>query len=334
MKMKNLIILFVAIVLMTSFMSCDNSDDSDLLGNWIERSNFEGDNRSSAVVFTIDDFAYVGTGYDGTDYYKDFWQYDAERDSWFQKASMPAEAPERSSAVAFSAGGLGYVGTGFDGDDELKDFWAYDPVANTWDSIAEFAGSARYGAISFSINGIGYIGAGFDGSDRKDIWSYNPTTDTWAQRTSLGGAKRVDALAFVIDGIAYVGTGRNNGLYEFDFWAYDPETDRWDERQELDDEDDYDIARHGGVAFVVDNKGYVATGSNGGLTTTVWEYDPVEDIWEEKTEFDGSRRLDAVGFNVSNRGFVVTGVNGSSRFDDIWELQPLLEDDEDDDDDE
>lgn len=321
-------IMLVTILVMTSCN--DDSDDTEVTdGNWMELSDYEGNTRSSAVAFVLGDKAYVGTGYNGAEdeYNSDFWSYDPILNYWSSISDFPG--PARSSAIAFTIGNKGYIGTGYDGLDNLKDFWEYDATNDTWTQLADFPGTARRGAIGFSIDGYGYVGTGYDGSDTKDFYRYNPSLNSWVQIPSIGGSKRTDATAFIIDGIAYIGTGTHNGAYEYDFWSFDPsllenEKFPWVEKTSLDDEDyDYsDVIRQGTVSFVNEDYGYIATGSNGSIISTVWEYDPIYDTWSEKTSFEGTARTDAVGFSINNRMFVATGRNSSSYFDDIWELDP------------
>ena len=316
--------------------ACDNNDDADeLLGNWIERSDFEGKTRSSSVAFSIGDKAYVGTGFNGSDdeYFSDFWRYDPQLNFWQKMADFPGTP--RSSAVGFSVNEKGYVGTGFDGDDELGDFWEYNPDTNEWTQKADFGGSARRSAVGFGLNGKGYIGTGYDGSNLKDFWEYNPQEDTWAQIPSLGGSKRKDAVAFVLGNIAYVGTGIHNGTFEHDFWALNgdligSEEFPWEQLQDLDVEDDYMILRQGAVGFGLNNRGYIATGSAGQITNTVWEYVPGSDIWQERTALEGAARTDAIAFTVNDGAYVTTGRNGSTYYDDLWEFRPTEAYDEDD----
>jgi hypothetical protein len=45
------------------------------LGTWTKITDFGGGMRESAVGFMIGSLGYVGTGYDGSKYYADFWQY-------------------------------------------------------------------------------------------------------------------------------------------------------------------------------------------------------------------------------------------------------------------
>ena len=325
---KNL--LFISVIsasVCALFIKCGGDDSVDLIGNWVEQSDFEGVARSDAASFTIGNFGYVGTGYDGDDRLTDFWKYDSDLNRWTQVAVFPGAA--RNAAVAFAAAGKGYVGTGYTGEVRLQDFWEYDPAGNAWVQIADFAGSARYGAVAFSINDIGYVGTGYDGNYLKDFWAYDPSTGLWAQKTSFGGSKRRDAVGFVLDGIGYICTGINNGNYEKEFYAYDPSSDTWAAKRKIADvsdetyDNEYTIIRSNAVAFVLSGKAYVASGSIGTLKSDVWEYDALLDLWKQKTNFEGASRTDAVAFATDNgKAYVTTGKSSSSQFDDIWEFRP------------
>jgi N-acetylneuraminic acid mutarotase len=333
MKRPFAVVLLIAVVMSVSLLfisGCskdDEDDDEDLVGNWIELSDFEGVPRSDAVAFSIGNKAYVGTGWDGEDRLKDFWEYNAQLNNWTRKADFPGAA--RNGAVAFSTDAKGYVGTGYDGVNKLKDFWEYDPAANTWRQIADFGGTARYGAVAFAVNNKGYVGTGDDGNFLKDFWEYDPVADKWTQKVSLAGAKRRDAVAFVIAGKGYVCTGINNGTYEYDFWEYDPLTEIWNKKNSIADvndddfDDDYDgIVGINKVAFSVNGTGYVATGGEGSADATVWEYNPTTDLWTQKTSLEASGRIEAVGFAIGSTAYVTTGRNSSYYFDDLWGFQP------------
>ena len=136
---------------LSGILSCGKgSTSTTVIGNWVNKSDFDGVARSEAVSFVINDTAYIGTGFDGTNRLNDLWEYDAVKNFWIQKADFPGSA--RSSAVAFAAAGKGYVDR-FDGINKLKDMWQYDPVANSWIQKNDFAGSARYDAVAFGIHG-------------------------------------------------------------------------------------------------------------------------------------------------------------------------------------
>lgn len=315
----------------TFFTSCEKDTESsdDLVGNWTRRYEFEGVGRTEAVSFTIGNTVYVGGGFDGSNRLNDFWSFDQNTGTWTPIKAFPGDA--RNSAVAFSVNGKGYVGTGINENaTKLKDFWEYDPATDNWTQVADFGGTARYSAVAFTINGKGYVSCGYDGNYLKDLWEFNPSTNTWTQKASLYGSKRSEAVAFVYNNMGYVLTGFNNGSYLNDFWAYDPNTDSWTEKRKISDatdetfDDDYgdNIRRGNAVLFVIGDYAYLTCGRQSGIIGTTWQYDIANDLWSEKTGFEGSSREGAIGFSVNNRGFVVTGNNSSYRFDDMWEFFP------------
>lgn len=305
-----------------------SSDDDDLVGNWIRRSDFEGPARGDASCFVINRKAYVFGGYEGKKRLGDIWEYDFDQGYWTQKAVFPGTA--RSSGFAFASETKGYVGTGYDGDKYYNDFWEFDPTGNVWTQKADFKGSARYGATAFYINGVGYAGTGYDGNYLMDFYKYNPLTDTWETSISIQGTKRSFATNFIINNKVYVAGGLNNGDYVKDFWMFDPDSQSWVEKAQIADKTDYDfdddyttIARLNTVSLVIDGLGYLATGETGSLNSKTWEYNPDTDRWKERTSFEGSARTAAVGFSIDNRGFVLTGRSLSSLYyDDMWEFKP------------
>lgn len=324
----------IALSILVIFSSCSDDDEEDLVGNWVELSDFEGIPRSDAVGISLEGKGYIVTGYDGEDRLNDLWEYDPLNDYWKQKADFPGKA--RNGAVGFSANGKAYVGTGYDGTNKLNDFYEFDPYTNSWTQIADFIGSPRYGAIAMTLRDLGYVGTGYDGNYLKDFYQYDPIADEWEQKVSVGGSKRRDAMTFVVDDIGYVFGGLDNGVYEDDFWKYDPTADSWTRLRDISDatdedyDDDYGIVRTNAVTFVMDGKGYVATGGRSTTGGDVWEYNPVTDLWVEKTELaedgsGGADRTEAVSFTINNIGYVITGRNSSYYFDDVWRFEPNSE---------
>lgn len=313
--------------------SCTKSDTTtEVLGNWVTRSDFEGVTRSEGISFTVGDKAYIGTGYDGVNRLKDLWQYDPVQDFWLQKADLPGTA--RSSAVGFAVNDKGYVGTGYDGLNKLADFWEYNASGNSWVQKANFAGSARYDAVGFGILGKGYISTGYDGNYLKDIWEYDQAGDAWTQKISMGGSKRSGAVAFVYNNKAYLCTGTNNGSSSAinDLWVFDPASEtNWTEKRKTSNvstdayDDDYAIVRSNATAFVMNDKAYICSGENGSVLGDTWEYDFSTDLWAKKTAYEGVARTGAIGFEISNRGFVLTGRSSNTPFDDIREFFPSAE---------
>ena len=78
--MHKYIIFFL---ILSTLSSCtDAEDETSETGNWVKASDFEGVTRSGAISFSIGNFAYVGLGYDGDEYLRDFWRYDPELNFW------------------------------------------------------------------------------------------------------------------------------------------------------------------------------------------------------------------------------------------------------------
>ena len=331
-------LLFLA----TAFVSCskDSSSDTDYTGNWKISSEYEGVGRTDAISFTIGDLVYVGLGYTGTERKKDFWAFQKSSGTWKRVAEFPGTA--RNSAVAFTVDGKGYVGTGFDGNNRLSDFWSYDPGSDSWTEVADlsnFGGTARYGAVAFAIGNKGYVATGYDGNYLKDLWQYDPVLNQWEQKASLAGSKRMDAVAFVYNNLGYVATGVSNSSYLTDFYAYDPSADAWIRKRNInssnsdeDYDDDYgsNIMRSNASVFVLNNKAYLCCGDRSGTIGTVWQYDIDQDLWEQKTAFEGASRQGAIGFSMSGVGYLTTGTNGSYWYDDLWEFYPDAEQDDED----
>ena len=339
MSLKNYYLMLIFLMGMSlSFVSCNNDDDDDLIGDWEEVSTLNGKKRTIAAGFVIGDNGYVGTGFDEDKKgLKDFWRYDSEGDYWQQVASLPDEAIARGDAVGFSAAGKGFVGTGVDDDgNELKDFWMYEPSpVNTWTQIDDFPGTARYGAVAFALNDKGYVGTGTDeDGETKDFFEYNPTSGTWQEVLKYGGSKRTNGSVFVIGSKAYFVAGTSNKLTQDEFWVFDgSDWTRLRDISDSDDDEDYDddytsIVRTGAVAFTINGKGYLATGSNSSAVSNVWEYDPSTDLWTEKTSFQGGSRTDAVGFAIGSYGYITTGYSSGYYYDDLARFAPNEEDDE------
>ena len=326
-------VLAFSIILVPFFLASCSEDDTtvDLVGNWLEKSSFDGPARSSATSFVIGNYAYVVTGYTGDDYLNDLWVYNSDGDYWEQKADFIGV--KRSSASAFEINGKGYVGLGYDGTNRLKDFYEYDPSANSWKRKSDFGGSARYGAVGFQVANKAYFGTGYDGNFLKDFYRYDPLTDVWSLSAGFGGNKRRNGIVFVIGDKAYFGTGTSNNVFQTDFWELDANSEIWTKKRDISkgDEDEYNedyvLLRSNASSFVMNNLGYIACGDN---STTTWEYNPSTDLWTEKTSLEASGRIDAIGFSVNNKGFIMLGRSGSTYFDDLLEFKPNDEQEDDD----
>ena len=65
-RLKYYFFLPASIVLILISCAKTTSPSTDTSGNWLKRSEFDGNARTEAASFVIGDTAYIGTGYDGT----------------------------------------------------------------------------------------------------------------------------------------------------------------------------------------------------------------------------------------------------------------------------
>jgi N-acetylneuraminic acid mutarotase len=334
-------ILFAVLMISTLSFSCEeDSDDDTVLGDWVKSTSFLGSQRSGAVYFVIENTVYVGLGYDGEEYLRDFYAYNADLGYWEERASFPEGGVGRERAVAFTASGKGYIGLGYNRDldkEELKDFWEYNPSNNTWTKVQDFPGTARYGSVAFALGGNGYVGAGYDGNKyNSDFYEFNSEQNSWRQIQAYPGEKIEGGMAFVIDGKAYVCGGRNNDVYNNSLYEFNPEgSPVWTSRKPESDEADFDefkaaVNRHNAVALVRGTKAYIIGGEkSSSIDKTVYEFNSSTMDWDDRTSFEGSARSLAVGFVLNDIIYYGTGQSGSKRYDDIWEFNPDIKYDND-----
>ena len=103
-----------------------------------------------------------------------------------------------------------------------------------------------------------------------------------------------------------------NALYAADTWT--PKTDF------------EGVARSYAVGFSIGTKGYIGTGfyqdSSSHYCREFWEYDPVANVWTQKTDFGGTARSGASGFSIGSKGYIGTGFDGYTYYKDFWEYDP------------
>src|SRR5665647_3079623 len=70
--------------------------------------------------------------------------------------------------------------------------------------------------------------------------------------------------------------------------------------------------RASAVAFVIDNKAYVALGRTAvrsGSLIDCWQYDPTDSSWTQKADFPGIARVKATAAVVNGKAYVGLGFN-------------------------
>ncbi len=168
-----------------SYSPAIESDPNSLKTPWKQISRPTEQSRTRAVAFTIGSKAYYGLGRNGSDFYKDFYQYNSEFDSWTKLKDFPGDA--RANAVGFSIDDQGFVGLGdnIDGANgkRYSDFWKYDPFNGTWTERKELGlnktssyAVALTRAVGYGYNSKGYVLGGQYTDDNETVgWNWNQT---------------------------------------------------------------------------------------------------------------------------------------------------------------
>ncbi|GGH05841.1 Kelch repeat-containing protein [Mucilaginibacter phyllosphaerae] len=247
---------------------------------WARKADYPGQAAEYLKGFTINNKAYVGTGYgkrvatpgNNSPQNDDFWEYDPVTDKWTRKADF-AGGP-RENVIAFEINGTGYMGLGTNNsyDVNYKDLWKYDAVTDKWARVADYPGAGSFGMVSFNINGKGYAGLGGASPNiaAKDFWEYDAAADKWASKADFIAAARAFSGSFVIgeDGYAGMGSTTTSTLPASDWYRYNTATDKWSKITNLPGTSRYDM-----VSFAVNGIGYMGTG-NPGLLKDFWKYTP------------------------------------------------------------
>lgn len=200
----------------------------------LKEDAFIGAPRSDAVVFVINDQAYVGTGrLDGGQLSKDFYRFDPLADSgfrWTKVDDLPGNS--RENAIAMEVNNQGVVGLGVGAFGEgSRDFYQFTPTddGGSWLRLPiSFNGNGVESAIGFSIQNRAYIALGNQRTivgNNIDQVSYSNelfelSGNRFLRRSSFIAPSRSNAVVTIVGQIAYVIGGENDESFSSTF-VYD-----------------------------------------------------------------------------------------------------------------
>lgn len=156
---------------------------------WQRRADFPAPARSGGFVTTIGSKLFYGLGPGptfGSDYYKDWWEYDPATNQWTKKADYLAETSHHTGAeisgklylmAGIDKGGIGYS----------QKVFSYDPIANAWRQLknapqGENNRDRKY-ASRQTLNNKLYVTQ--TNLTYSLLWEYDGPTDTWTSRRDL-----------------------------------------------------------------------------------------------------------------------------------------------------
>ncbi|WP_282636221.1 Kelch repeat-containing protein [Sphingobacterium thalpophilum] len=188
---------------------------------------------ASAIAFSIDGKAYVGTGEttvnNGVTFTNQFFKYDPSANKWEAINDAPFTA-KRKGAFVFMINNVAYIGGGVSNSSNPKDFYKFD--GSKWTQLADISRNdgtynydlTRSGAVAFALNGNGFLVGGLKGSIAiNSVAKYNVSGDYWTtDNTNFGGTARYDAVGYAIGATGYVTTGLNGSTRFDDNWSFTP----------------------------------------------------------------------------------------------------------------
>jgi len=98
---------------------------------WKENKRLPGKGRTNAVAFSVDNRFFVATGryFGGSltdgEFFGDIMEYDALRNKWYLRGSIPNGA--RENAITFVIGNYVYIGFGETDKARFNDLWKFEP---------------------------------------------------------------------------------------------------------------------------------------------------------------------------------------------------------------
>lgn len=146
----------------------------------------------------------------------------------------------------------------------------------------------------------------------------------WVERTYLPGAGRSDMAYFQIGNKCYIVGGTTAfqvAGYTNQVWEYDISTDKWTRKNDFPSQHIYS-----GLGFVINNKGYVLSGTskffnsestNVNPNDYVWEYDSQADSWKKMMHLPDMvyGRAHGTGFTLNNKIYFGQGRDFNSYSD-------------------
>lgn len=200
-----------------------------------------------------------------------------------------------------------------------------EKIHDFWKQKADFTNLSRTDGISFSTNNLGYIGLGWSEEYKRDLWQYNPIDSSWTQKADFPGKIREGAACFTINYKSYIVGGK---YFDYDFnkdsvlndvWQYNSIEDAWVRLVDFPGN-----ARWGAVTFVLNNLGYLSTGTDSvAYMKDLYKFNPENYTWTSMSNFGGVARCNAVAFTIGNKAYIGTGETAKYICtDDLWEYNP------------
>lgn len=195
--------------------------------------------RVNAAACVVGNKVYIGLGFNGgyfdkTSYFRDWWEFTPETQTW--KALTPYPNANTDRCTAFAGDGELLVGYGFS-DKYVRDMFRYSIATDRWDSIdvnVSYHGYPKrsFGGTGCTCQGRHFMGTGFYRFS-LDWWAELVDGTHWEERSAVPGRARTLAASAATDrhiylcgGMHYGGVNTTGEVLQ-DVRRYDPQMDEW-----------------------------------------------------------------------------------------------------------
>lgn len=173
-----------------------------------------------------------------------------------------------------------------------------------WNKLAPLGMGSATGCFNWVIGNRVFISGG---TASKDLWEYDPVKNTWTDAGPMGGDMfHTSGMAFVLNGKGYVVGGDTAGASSTSagVWEFDPAaTTKWTYKGKFPGG-----PRKFATCFAINNKGYIAGGSDGtNVTTDFYSYDAVNNSWQPLTPWPQGMLFNTSTFVLNNKAYVCGG---------------------------
>lgn len=214
---------------------------------------------------------------------------------WLKKKDFSAISYYTTS---FSIGNTGYVI-----NNNSTTMLTYNPANDEWKNniiLPENSGSMP---MAFELNGLAYVLL-----NNNNLWEYNTQSNIWKKKKQFPGTLQDDrmyAFGMKIGNNLYVG----NCYRTYEFWEYNPNLDSWQRKADFVGNFEQTGPVWGHYSFSLNNKGFLGISQTGFAINTLWEYDPLKNLWTSKSPLPSDAYSYYCSFVIGDDAFVGLGHN-------------------------
>jgi gliding motility-associated-like protein len=154
----------------------------------------------------------------------------------------------------------------------------------------------------------------------ESLTLFADTGNVWHREAGIPTVRHIAGVSLVIGSKGYAGGGYNGAIatYYNDWWEFDEGSGTWTQKADIPGG-----GRAYATSFALNNKGYVALGSNStSRFGDLQEYDPFTNSWTVRAGYPGGNIASPVSFTAGSLAYVGLGQSSSGYPLNFWSYNP------------